>query len=146
MGIGLQVKKGNAMTARGDNRKTIERLITEVWNAKNLDVIEEVFAPDAQLHMAGNELEGHKAIRDNYIGKFLGGFPDLDIEIADLFADGDRVAIRLTGTGTHQGDYFGKAATGKTLNYAGVVIFRMADGRIAEVWGHSDAAQKISQF
>lgn len=130
-----------------DNLKAVlETLIEEVWNAGRYELIPEVFAQNAQLHMAGIELEGHEAIRDHYISPFRTGFPDLHIEVLDLLRDGNKIAMRLRGTGTHDGEYRGKPATGKQLDYTGIVVMHMEGGMIAHVWGHSDAAGKIAAF
>jgi predicted ester cyclase len=131
-----------------DNSYTaiLETLIEGVWNGGRFELIPDVFAPSAQLHMAGIELEGHEAIRDHYIAPFRTGFPDLHIEVLDVLLDGDKLAMRLRGTGTHDGGYRGKPATGKRLDYTGLVVMHMAGGKIAHVWGHSDAASKIAAF
>ena len=127
-------------------KATIDVLIDKIWNAGRFDLIPDVFAEDAQLHMSGIELQGHDAIREHYITPFRTGFPDLHIEVLDLFHDGDKVAMRLRGTGTHDGEYRGKPATGKHLDYTGIVVFHMDAGKIAHVWGHSDAAPRIAAF
>ena len=125
---------------------TLEVLIAEVWNKGHFERIPDVFAANAELHMAGNDLTGPDAIRDGYIKPFRMGFSDLHIDVLDLFRDGDKFAMRVRGTGTHDGEYRGKPATGKKLDYDGVVLFHMEGGKIAHVWGHSNAAAKFDEF
>lgn len=134
------------MNDRNRLETTIDVLIAQVWNQGRFDLIPEVFAENAELHMAGVELTGHDAIREHYIEPFRTGFPDLNIEVLDLFFDGNKVAMRMRGTGTHDGDYRGKPATGKHLDYNGVVLLHMDGDKIAHVWGHSEAAGKIAEF
>ncbi len=134
------------MSDRSRQIDTLNTLIDEVWNTRRLEVIEDVFMADAILHIAGGKHVGHDEIRERYIKPFLTGFPDLKIEVLDLFGEDDRYAMRMRGTGTHDGDYFGTPATGKHLDYSGIVVLRMQGDKVAEVWGHSNAALKIAEF
>ena len=60
--------------------------------------------------------------------------PDLRFSIDDLVAEGDRVTIRWRLHGTNTGPLLGRPPTGKPVELAAIVIFRIADGRIAERW------------
>jgi steroid delta-isomerase-like uncharacterized protein len=64
-----------------------------------------------------------------------GGWP---ISIDEMLAEGDRVMVRWTSRGTHQAEYNGLPATHKQVTYSGINIFRLANGKIAEVWDISD--------
>jgi ketosteroid isomerase-like protein len=59
---------------------------------------------------------------------------DRCVTIDEMIAEGDRVMVRWTFRGTHIGEYHGLAPTGRPVTYSGIDIFRIADGRIAEVW------------
>jgi predicted ester cyclase len=63
-----------------------------------------------------------------------GAHPDLCFSIDDLIAEGDRVTIRWTLRGTNTGPMLGRPPTGKPVELAAIVIFRIADGKIAERW------------
>jgi predicted ester cyclase len=86
------------------------------------------------------------ASRRSATATFQAAFPDLRHEIADLLVDGDRVALRFRGRGTQEGEYLGIAPSGKVLDFEAIAIFRMEAGRIAEVWAHSNRAQKLAEF
>jgi steroid delta-isomerase-like uncharacterized protein len=64
----------------------------------------------------------------------------------DLIAEDDKVVIRNTVTGTHQGEYRGVPPTGKSVSYNEIFIFRFADGKIAEVWGVVDVYAQLRQL
>jgi Domain of unknown function (DUF4385)/SnoaL-like polyketide cyclase len=64
--------------------------------------------------------------------------PDLRVDIEDMVLGGDRVAARAMHRGTHRGNFLGITPTGRSVAYEGTVIFRIADGRIAERWGTVD--------
>jgi steroid delta-isomerase-like uncharacterized protein len=63
-----------------------------------------------------------------------GAHPDLRFTVDDLMAEGDRVTIRWTLRGTNTGPLLGRPPSGQPVQLAGIVIFRIADGKIAERW------------
>jgi steroid delta-isomerase-like uncharacterized protein len=64
--------------------------------------------------------------------KFFAAFPDLGFNVKDLLIDGDRVALFLVATGTHRGDFFGFAASGRRFEVQMVSLYRMQNDRIAQ--------------
>jgi steroid delta-isomerase-like uncharacterized protein len=77
---------------------------------------------------------------------FRSAFPDLHAEIEDIFGSGDRVAVRLSMSGTHRGDYLGIPATGRPVSYVSHEFYRVEDGLIAEEWLCSDTASLLRQI
>ncbi|MFC4014296.1 ester cyclase [Nonomuraea purpurea] len=73
-------------------------------------------------------------------------FPDLNVHIEDVIAEGDKVVTRNTVTGTHQGEYMGIAPTGRSITYKEILIARFADGRIAETWAVVDVLSQMRQL
>jgi steroid delta-isomerase-like uncharacterized protein len=83
------------------------------------------------------------------VGFFAGrlkGMPDLSVAIEASLASGDMAAASFVYTGTHRGEYFGVAPTGKSLRFTSCDIFRIRDGRIAEHWGMGDIAGTLAQL
>ncbi|HEV2244477.1 MAG TPA: ester cyclase [Streptosporangiaceae bacterium] len=74
------------------------------------------------------------------------GFPDLHGHIDGIVAAGDQVALRLTFRGTHQGEFLGIPATGRTVEYISHEFYRIADGVFAEEWICSDMATLHEQL
>jgi predicted ester cyclase len=72
------------------------------------------------------------------IQQSLAGFPDTRFTVHDLLADGDKVIIRRSWTGTHTGVYRGIPPTGRQVTVTGTTIYRLEDGKIAEQWVESD--------
>ena len=132
------------MTDRAELQAVMDRFTNEIWNNRRLDVVAEVFKADATVHLENCAVTGIEAIRDGFMLPFQEAFPDLRYDIADLFFDGNRIAMRYIGTATHHGDYDGKPATGKRLTYEGIAIFHMDGNQIAEVWTHTDRAAKFA--
>src|SRR5690606_674150 len=76
----------------------------------------------------------------------LQGMPDYHTAIEDLIAEGDRVAARVTITGTHTGDFYGLPATGKRIQVSGMYIVRIAQGKIVEHWGEENGLTVYRQL
>ncbi|MBM3897091.1 MAG: ester cyclase [Thaumarchaeota archaeon] len=75
---------------------------------------------------------------------FKKGFPDLTMKVNDLIAEGDKVAARVTYTGTHKGKFMGLKPTNKKFNIMGTDFVRFGkDGRAKEHWSGDDAYLKM---
>ncbi len=76
----------------------------------------------------------------------LTGFPDLQLTVEDMIAEGDKVAVRLSRGGTHQGVFMGVAPTGNEARWTGNTIFRIANGKIVEGWVEGDHLGLMQQL
>ena len=128
-----------------ENKAIARRFWEEAW-AGNLDVVDEIYATDFVFHSAntGDErgLEGVK----RRITTYRTPFPDLQVIVEDQIAEGDKVVTRVTWRGTHQGEFMGIAPTGKQVEWSGVVIQRIAGGKIVERWGAVSVLGLQQQF
>jgi steroid delta-isomerase-like uncharacterized protein len=128
-----------------DNIAATERLGAAV-NSGNLNALHEVFAPNViDRDPASDQEPGPEGFIHFFTG-FRAAFPDLNISVEQLVADEDNVAIAYTVTGTHQGDFLGIPATGKSIKARGVQIARFENGRIVERWGSSDQLGILQQI
>jgi predicted ester cyclase len=138
-------REGAPMTTE-ENKALYRRWFEEVVTGRNLALADELLAPDYVLHFPGLpapvDREGHKQL----LMMFHHGFPDWRETIDDVVAEGDRVVIRVTGRGTHQGEFQGIAPTGKQVVATGVGIGRIENGRIAESWAEYDALGMMRQL
>lgn len=125
------------------NETILRTMIRVFWNEKNLDSFAEFFHPDAVLHAGKTHYSGIEDFRDGYAGRFMAAFPDLHHEIEFLLVKEDLGAMRFHGTGTLEHDHNDLTARGQKLDYHGTAFFRLVDGRIAEVWSHSDMWQWV---
>jgi steroid delta-isomerase-like uncharacterized protein len=126
-----------------DNRQSARRFYEEVINARNLDALGELLTPDGVDHTFGSQ---NAEQAKQFLGMVLQAFPDLHAEIHDVIAEGDLVAARVTYTGTHQGEFVGIPATGRTTTTSGVCWFRMEGGKQAEHWGGPDMLSFLQQL
>ena len=81
-----------------------------------------------------------------FIGLYHEVFPDLTLTCDDILPAGDKVAVRWTATGTHEGDQLGVPATHRKVTLTGIDIVRIADGRIAERWGEGNGLEMMQQI
>jgi predicted ester cyclase len=128
------------------NKAIYSRLVDHLINARDYGVIDDVVAPDVHSHDPFPGVPpGSEGLRKTF-EIFHGAFPDLHAEIEDLIAEGDKVVARLRATGTHRGEFMGQAPTGGVIDYAEVVIVRIAGGRIVEHWAVADALALMQQI
>jgi predicted ester cyclase len=128
-----------------ENKAIFRRMIEEVWNKRNLDAADELFAPDATSPSAPQLPPGPEGVK-MIAGMFLQAFPDLQITIDKLVASGDRVAGRLIERATHQGDFMGIAPTGKAVEFTEMGLLRIENGKIAESWYEVDMMGLMQQI
>lgn len=128
-----------------ENKAIFRRMIEELWNKKNLDVADELFAPNATSPTAPQLPPGPEGVKQ-IAGMFLAAFPDLQITIDYLVAEGDRVFGRLTERATHKGAFFGIPPTGKQVKFTEMGILRIENGKIAESWYDMDMLGLMGQI
>ena len=105
-------------------------------NQGAVDRVADFFDPSFVVHATGGDQSGRDVI-ENYVTAIREAFPDLHVEIEVLATEGDRVVWRRTNRATHQGDFMGVPASGRTLEWYDIVVTRYQDGMIAEEWGES---------
>lgn len=131
------------------NKALIRRWFEEVWNQGRSDVIDELLAEDAVIHGlvdgAGKPVNSLQGFHD-FHGQFRGAFPDVVVSVDDTIAEGDTVVARCSVRGRHTGDHLGFMATNAPVQFDGVAITRIANGKIVEAWNHFDFATMNRQL
>lgn len=125
------------------NKAIVRRYIEQVFNERRPDLLEEFLAEDFESHTElAPGLEGAKqfyAISD-------AAFPDQQTTIEDVIAEGDKVVVRATFKGTHQGELIGIPPTGRTVILPWISILRLANGKIVEHWYQDDQMGLMQQL
>jgi steroid delta-isomerase-like uncharacterized protein len=122
------------------NKLLVARWFEEVWNQKSEAAIEEMFCSEGRAHgfpdpesvLAGPD--AFKAVHR----RFCGAFPDLHVEIQDMVAEGDRIAVRWKVTMTHLGDDLGFPASGKSGVLHGSSFLIVKGDQILDGWNQMD--------
>src|SRR5262249_38910152 len=125
------------------NKATVRRVFDEVIKERRLAVIDEIYDEQVVDHdpLPGAP-PGIEGVRYSIEG-LLQGFPDLHVTIEDVSADRDLVAVHNTWRGTQSGRLLGMLSTGRTVTFAGVVIWRLENGRITERWALIDLVREL---
>jgi len=129
-----------------ENKTIVRRFFEELWNAKRLDRLDELVARD---YVDGNALPGQAPGLEGSKQKwamYFAGVPDLSAKIEDLVAEGDKVVVRFTAEGTHQGNLLGVPPTGKRLRVTGISIYRLVEGKVMEHWEEGDRLGLLQQL
>lgn len=128
-----------------DHRALVRRLHDEVWNPAREPAVDAFYAADFRNHQS----PPHVADRDD-LRRFAidcaRGFPDYTITILDDVVEGDRLVLRYAFRGTHTGEFAGMPPTGRQVDANSVIIYRFADGKVAETWWHQDTLSVLQQL
>lgn len=126
------------------NKQVVRRFYEEV-NERNLEAIDELAVLDYEEHdPLPGQGTGRAGLHDR-MGMLLGALQPR-FTIQDVVAEGDRVVVRWTNSGTHVGEFFGIPATGKIVSAAGVDIYRLEGGKMAEHWHVVDQLPMLQQL
>lgn len=133
-------------TSVDDNLAATSRYWSEVWTAGGDAKVGDVIAPDEVHHWGiGGDTQGIDAFTTR-LDAFLSAFPDVAFTVEDSFGQDDLTVSRWTATGTQKGTWLAVPATGKSVTWTGINIFRFDCGKIAEVWGNADHIGLLQQI
>lgn len=132
-----------------ENRAVIRRAYDELWNERDVSVVDELVAEDFLNHAAPpGRQRGRQGLKE-VVRMFAGAFPDFRYEVEDVIAEGDKVAVRDVFRGTHRGEFMGIPATGNRVTMEAIHIYRLSEGRegrLAEHWVARDDLGMMRQL
>jgi steroid delta-isomerase-like uncharacterized protein len=128
-----------------ENKALVRREMEEIFQKGNLDVAEEIYAPDYVAYEPTGEIRGVEGAKQ-FALTYREAFPDMQVTQEDQIVDGDKVVTRFTFRGTHQGELEGIAPTGNQVEVTGITIQRISEGKIAEEWLNYDALGLMQQL
>jgi|SRR5215218_59592 len=117
-----------------DNEAIVARFYDELWNQWRLSVADEILAEDIRFRGSLGSIAHGRAAFKAYVARVRTAFPDWHNQVDEMFSAGDRVAARLTWSGTHRGPLGGLAPTGRSVSYVGAAFFRVAAAEITDAW------------
>jgi steroid delta-isomerase-like uncharacterized protein len=132
--------------ASDGNKELLKRFFDEVINGRNLDLIDELLSDDFVEH---EEFPGIPPTREGVkqtFTMFYTAFPDIHFRVDDMLAEGDLVAARVTITGTHEGEFMGVPATGRSVEIAAMDFVSFRDGKATAHRGVSDTVSLLQQL
>jgi steroid delta-isomerase-like uncharacterized protein len=118
-----------------ENKAMHRRLMEEAFSQGNMDVVDEIIAPDYLHHFPDSPegVRGPEGMKE-LIGMFRGAFPDIEGTIDEQVAEEDKMVMRYTARGTHEGELQGIPPTGRRVTVMGVVMSRSGGGKMVESW------------
>ena len=118
-----------------DNKRLVQRLVDEAVGSRNLDVLDEIAAGD------------FAEIAKRWVSPFRSAFPDFEMEVVALIAEGDRVVAHFKCSGTHRGEWLGVPGTGQRFEGVDeIYIFRVQDGKLVSAVGVEDNLTRLRQL
>jgi steroid delta-isomerase-like uncharacterized protein len=133
-----------------ENKATVRRILTEFWQKGDASVLDELLAVDCVNHeQSVSEQRGREACKQWAEGVRQANrqaFPDFDIALDDLIAEGNQVAKRWTFRGTHRGEFNGIPATGKQVTMRGITLYRLEGGKVREMYWNYDVFGLLVQI
>ena len=124
------------------NKALVRHMLEETFNRGNIDHFDEIMAPDFVEH---EELPPGMDVKQMTM-MLRSAFPDFKATIDDLIAEGDKVVIRQTWSGTQKGEFMGVPPTGKSISINVIDIIRIAEGQFVEHWGVMDQMAMMQQL
>ena len=129
----------------GDNTSLCSRIWAEIWNKGELTACDEVFSADYLGHLPMMDVHGPEEFKQ-LVAAYRVAYPDVHLTVEDIFAVGDRVAVRWVSRGTHLGSMMGAPPSGNKIEIMGISLFRIEDNKVAEEWEGFDTLKMMQQI
>jgi steroid delta-isomerase-like uncharacterized protein len=129
------------------NKALARQMIEEVFNRGNVSRADEFMAPDfvEREELPPGLPPGREGVKQ-LTAAMRNAFPDFKATIDDIVAEGDKVVLRQTWSGTHKGEFMGVPPTGKHVSFQVIDIIRFAGGKCVEHWGQMDRMGLMQQL
>lgn len=135
-----------ATSVANANKELIRRYYAEMWNQWRFELADEMVDSEVRFRGSLGRMVAGRGGLVGYMKHVQGIFPDFHNTIETMVAEDDQIAAQLTYNGTHRGEMFGIAPTGRRVHYSGVGIFQIAGGRITDAWVLGDLATLLLQL
>lgn len=132
------------MTSQDESKSIVKRYLT-AFNDRDWDRLEDLLAADAVEHGIHDELHGFDEIVD-FLDSHFEAFPDYSGTTEAITAEDELVTVRYRATGTHTGEYKDLEPTGLTAEWTGLAMYRVENGKVAEIWVEEDRLGLLEQL
>jgi len=131
-------------TQSADDAETVRRYL-KAFNDREWETLRGLLADDVVEHGVHEEFHGPDEIVE-FLQEYFEVFPDYEGSTEELLVDGDVVAVRYEASGTHSDSYEDIEPTGHTVEWSGMAMYELDDGRITEVWIEEDRIGLLEQL
>ena len=127
--------------------KAIASRFAQAWAAGGLQIVDELAAPDIVVSypFPPEPIRGAEAFKD-FLRQFVEALPDVTVVVDDMIAEGEKVAVRWTFRGTHEGPLLGLPPTGRPVQVSGLTFYRIIDGKVVEETGIGNTLGLMQQL
>jgi len=133
-------------TIQEQNKELIHRYLDEIWGKGKITAADEFLSPEYKRYLSPLAEPLHVNGQKQRLAGFRAAFPDVQITVEDMFAEGDRVVFRSTMRATHQGSFQGIQPTGNRVTVALLDVIRFGNGKFIEHWGGPDLFDLVKQL
>jgi steroid delta-isomerase-like uncharacterized protein len=135
----------DSTTTLQENKRIVRRFIEEIFLKRDFGAVDELLTEDFTAHTWGPMPPGRDGLKEA-ITRVSAGISDARMTVEDVIAEGDRVAVRLTSSAVHDGEFMGMPPSGKRYEIGEIHIFRLRDGRVSEHWHQADFLGMMRQL
>jgi predicted ester cyclase len=127
------------------NKLIVTRYWEDLWNNKNSQVIDQITKKDVKLHFPPGQAHQPTSLKV-WLETAVTAFPDVRFSVQEIIAEGDKVVCRWSYKATNTGPFLESGATNKDVTDQGINMFRIEDGKIAEMWMSGDSLGLLKQL
>lgn len=128
-----------------ENKAVVRRFVQEIFVEGRTEAVDELVAEDFVPHTWPYTGDGRRDLR-RAMERVGHGLTDPKFTIADIVAEDDRVAVRVTSSATQTGEFMGMPPSGKRYSIEEIHIFRIRDGKVTEHWHQMDQGGLMRQL
>ena len=128
-----------------NNREVIKQYIERIWNNCDIAALEEFTSGEFSYQLGGQPPRDINAMKE-FIVSVHEAFPDWRVDIKDISAEEDLIAVRWEGKVTHKGPFHGIAPTGRQINVCGINIYKLQNEKILQEWEQMDSLGMLGQL
>lgn len=128
-----------------DNHQIVKSIHQALWHDKSISAVEQYFHEEARIHSPIKETQGIAQFKE-VLQNWYTGFPNLVVHWDDYISEGDKVVARWHAEGRHEGEFLGLPPSHKTVQYSGVTIYELTEGKISQYWAFVDMTQLSDQL
>ena len=135
------------MASIQENKEFARRWNEEIWGQQNTDIIDDLVAEEFVGHDASRPepVRGPDGVRE-VVKMLFSAFPDTQVDLEEIVAEDDRIAMRITASGTHEGEFMGIEPTGEEMEVMVMSFQRIEDGKAVEEWQIIDTLGMLQQL
>ena len=126
-------------------KRLVQTYYSQVISGGDYGILDSLVSSEYLDHNAADAGRGPEVVRE-HMDAMRTTFPDFTMEVEQIFEEASCVVTRVTGRGTHQGEWMGIQPTGREISLRGINIDRVQDGKIIEHWGEADTVGMLMQM